>query len=376
MPGIEYTLGMKSDEFGKGIRNSMASVQVAGQAIQFAISKVRAVLSDVTAGFASLDSVGLSKLNGDLERQIQQCSAWAYALENPIDALLKLTTGSYVNEAFAEVNEAMALNVKQHTEHINRMLANSLKSADELAVMARRIKDANALMDEKASADASARERADNAAIRAGAAPEDIAAKRADFDAAAKLAQLQREKDAAFKASQEAADNLLQANRNQERMGQAAGTTKGDYQKAKDQVASQQKIFDLARAEYEQVKAIHEERIRGIREETAGRKESLAAEKTARVQKETDAAGKIAKKEAAAAARLAAKNAIAPDLQTANFQRPSADRLAQIGGYVGTAAKNMSNKAAEATAKWTQKTAEYLQKIASNSQSSDGLTFS
>jgi hypothetical protein len=141
-------------------------------------------------------------------------------------------------------------------------------------------------------------------------------------------------------------------------------------------VAAQQKIFDLARAEYEQVKAIHEERIRGIREETSGRKEALAAEKTARVQKETDAAGKLAKKEAAAAARLAAKNAIAPDLQAANFQRPTADRLAQIGGYVGTAAKSMGEKSQELTAKWTQKTAELLQKLANNSQSSDGLTFS
>jgi hypothetical protein len=57
-------------------------------------------------------------------------------------------------------------------------------------------------------------------------------------------------------------------------------------------------------------------------------------------------------------------------------QRPTADRLAQIGGYVGTAAKSMGEKSQELTAKWTQKTAELLQKLANNSQSSDGLTFS
>lgn len=55
---------------------------------------------------------------------------------------------------------------------------------------------------------------------------------------------------------------------------------------------------------------------------------------------------------------------------------PAADRLAQIGGYVGNAANSMAAKSQELTAKWTQKTAELLQKIANKSPSSDGLTFS
>lgn len=54
----------------------------------------------------------------------------------------------------------------------------------------------------------------------------------------------------------------------------------------------------------------------------------------------------------------------------------AADRLAQIGGYVGGAANSMAAKSQELTAKWTQRTAELLQKIANRTPSQEGLVFS
>lgn len=53
----------------------------------------------------------------------------------------------------------------------------------------------------------------------------------------------------------------------------------------------------------------------------------------------------------------------------------AADRLAQIGGYVGGAANGMANKAADATAKWTEATARGIEKLLARPLSETAATF-
>lgn len=374
MPGIDYTIGMKSDDFRKGIRTSIASIQVMGQAVQFAMSKVQMVLADVVAGFASIDPAALREVDSAMADQIETAGKWAHALQNPIDALLKLKNGSTVGEAFAEVNASFDALAKQHKEQMERILAYGMKTADELAGMAKRLKAANRVLDAKDEADAAARDRRDAAAVRNGEAPEDVASRRADEDAAAAMARLQREQDASFKASQEAADNLLQANRNKERMMGWKDVKREDLDKASGAVAAAQKNFDLARAEFETVKAIHQERIRAIREEATGRKEILAGQKASRLTREQQNAAKLAEREALNKQR-ADERAGTLASSAGRSGAVAADRLARIGGYVGRAGEGIAAKAADRTAKATEACAMYLKTLANSGSAPRALKF-
>lgn len=78
-------------------------------------------------------------------------------------------------------------------------------------------------------------------------------------------------------------------------------------------------------------------------------------------------AGAKPQESASAAAAVAGKAKAA--------ERPAADRLAQIGGFVGGAASGLQRKAAEATAKWTQRTAQGIDKLLARPLSTAATTF-
>ncbi|MEO5915560.1 MAG: hypothetical protein ABIS50_15105 [Luteolibacter sp.] len=352
MPGIEYTLGLKNEEFSKGIRSSILSAQVMGKAIGFAASTAGKVLGDVAAGFATLDQVQLTQLDATLAKQIDSARTWAEALQNPIDALLKLKNGVGVKEAFADANEQMTLNAKAHADGIQRMLDRGIDSAAALQEMAKKMQQANRVLDASGQADAAARDRKDAAEVRGGAAPEDVAARRAKADAdTARENEQRRANDAAEKAKTANA-NLTRAKENQQAVLSDKTSGRGDADKAAAAVAIQQKAADAANGELETVKAIQKERLRGLREETDGRIESLAAEKAARLQLEADRAAKLAGRK---------KKTERPD--TPETVRPNTDRLAQIGGYVGGAASALTNRIAERTAKATEATSKGIEKL-------------
>jgi hypothetical protein len=54
---------------------------------------------------------------------------------------------------------------------------------------------------------------------------------------------------------------------------------------------------------------------------------------------------------------------------------PTTDRLAQIGGYVGSSAAALAQKAAEKTARWTEQSAKYLRTLASRGGERRALEF-
>ena len=360
MPGIEYEIGLESGKFGAGIQKSMLALGAMGVGIAVAGKMLGSVFSDISDGFASLDLTALKQIDPIMSEQIAKAKEWSDALnEGPIQALLKLAYGSTVREESAERDKQLALMAKQLADAMQRSLENGLKTADQLKAMATKIRGANQLMDEKAGADAAGRERSDAAEVRGGAAPEDVAARRSEFDAAAKRARLDRELDAKGQLTQSAADNKRGAALNQVGLSQNPNATPADLEKAVKFTAEKSKQFDLSMNEYNLASKIHTERIRGIREELLGRKESLESEKAERLAKE------------------ALKNA--PKLkqerqrpEVSGGTRPSADRLAQIGGYVGGAANGLANRVAERTAKGVEDTVKGLDKLLAYSMRSTG----
>ena len=84
----------------------------------------------------------------------------------------------------------------------------------------------------------------------------------------------------------------------------------------------------------------------------------------------------FAQQQAAAIVQPQSPSAALAASKASSANRPAADRLAQIGGYVGNRANAMANKAAENTAKFTEKTANLLAQLLSRTAATDGAVFS
>ncbi len=286
----------------KGIAASAGAIGVATAAAAKTFGQIRTEID-------SIDITQLRAVDSAMADNIESAKSWATALEDPIGALLELTTGETVASAFAGMNEQLALVAKQHEEAISRLIAKGITQRDELKAMAAEIKAANAILDAKDDADGKARDRADAAAIRDGANPEDVAAKRAQDDGEKEISKINRDLDSKAPEVQAAYNNLTAAKGNAERVANTDGAKAADIEKAKKQVEDLQKEYDSQSRQFETAKKVAEEARRGAREEASGKAEALAADKAERLQKEKVASEKKAADEKAKQDRDAARQA-------------------------------------------------------------------
>lgn len=292
-----------------GTASKLKGIAAAAGAIGVATAAAAKTFGQIRDEIDSIDITQLRAVDSAMADNIESAKSWATALEDPIGALLEYTTGETVASAFAGMNEQLALVAKQHEQAIDRLIAKGITQRDELKAMAAEIKAANAILDAKDDADGKARDRADAAAIRDGANPEDVAAKRAQDDGEKEISKINRGLDSKAPEVQAAYDNLTAAKGNAERVANTDGAKAADIEKAKKQVEDLQKEYDNQSREFETAKKVAEEARRGAREEASGKTEALAADKAERLQKEKAAAEKKAADEKARADKEAAKQA-------------------------------------------------------------------
>lgn len=280
-----HELGQKTEDAASKLH--LARAASTGVAIGAAILRER--LLEVAKGFASIDPEQLRKLDPVMADQAASATRWVEALSHPIDAIQRLISGSTIKEAFDSLNEQLALNAKgadvagQNNKKFAENLREETKAADDATAALHRH---NQELDAKDKADAAARDRTDAAAIRGGAAPEDVKAQRAKDDGAKEIEQINRELDA--KAAGVNSQNNLIGDK-KFLIGQQEANPNTDpkeLEKSKKELADMLEKFERAKADFASAQTIAAEQRRGIRESTSGKVEDLGADKHQRIQKE------------------------------------------------------------------------------------------
>jgi hypothetical protein len=280
-------VGNKAADVGKPSTIGRAK-EIAGAvgAIGIAAGIAAKTFGQVRDAFDSIDLEKLRAIDQAMADQVETAGRLANALQDPIGALLELTTGESVASAFAGMNDQISRVAQQHEEAIDRLIAKGITQRDELQDMAAAIRDANAILDAKDGADAKARDRADAQAIRGGAAPEDVAARRAQDDAAKAIEKINRDLDAKAAAVQAAFDNSEQAKGNAANVANNPNAKSEDLARANEAAKQLQEEFEEQRRQFETAKKIAAEARRGVREEAAGKVEGFTGDKSDREARE------------------------------------------------------------------------------------------
>lgn len=262
-------------------------------AIGVAAGAAARTAGQVKDAFDGIDLVKLRGIDAAMAEQIDTAKNWALALSDPIAALLKLTTGETIASAFAGLNEQIDATAKGQAEAIDRMLAKGVVQEAEIGKLANAIREANALLDAQASLAATKRDGEDAAAVRAGQAPEDVAAERAKFDEEQALAAIERRQIEARAGLQERFENVGDRRQNRanleneakKRQEQAAADLKSLEEEFARNTQEGRKIgiFDFKKAadfEAKQAENLRSQNVaRGVLKETSTPEQRAAIEK-------------------------------------------------------------------------------------------------
>lgn len=262
-------------------------------------------LSLVKQALESIDTVDLRKINSAMADQVEAAQDWAKALDHPIEALLKLATGTTVADATAAMNEQIKLTAQSLESGVSRFLASGQRTSAEIKEFVIDLQAANAIMNAQDALDSAKGKRADATAIRNGAAPEDVAADRAKVDGQQRIDALNREQEIQAAKLQAAWNDLQEEKKRRTQLEQkttsgspeeGAAARKG-LDESRKKIAADQAAFDDKHADYITLQAVNARKRQAIREESAGTVEEQKGNKVDRLQKEQDKAAKERERE-------------------------------------------------------------------------------
>jgi hypothetical protein len=204
------------DGGGIGRKKELA---IATGAVGIAAGLAAKTLKEVYDQLGAIDTASLRNIDSAFADQIENAKKFREALEDPIGALVALANGgTTMKEAFADMNEQLALSAEQRSAEIDRILAKGEEQVDEIKKLADELRAANALFDAKDQTEAAKRDGQDAAAIRNGADPDDVRAQRAKDDAAVERARIDRELNASNPGLQESFEKARAARLAQEEL--------------------------------------------------------------------------------------------------------------------------------------------------------------
>lgn len=176
-------------------------------AIGIAAGLAAKALANVYEQLGKVDTVELRKLDSVWADQIEGAKSFAAALEDPLGALAALANGgTTVQEAFADMNEQLALNAGAMSAETDRLIEKAKPQVAAIEALAKDIKTANQLLSAQQETDSAIQDGADAEAIRGGADPNDVRAARARKDEAAKIAAIEADQEAPRAGMQERFD--------------------------------------------------------------------------------------------------------------------------------------------------------------------------
>jgi hypothetical protein len=251
----------------------------------------------------------------------------------------------------------------------DRIITTSKEQAAELKKLTDEIKAANSILDAKDEADAKKRDREDAAAIRNGASPEDVAAKRAQDDQAVKFEKIDRDLKPAAEAANKAFRDTQTAQEEIRKVKGMPDAKREDIEAAETAAREKDEEFKRRKDEYDRQLAIAREQRRGIREETTGKVEDLGAEKSTRLRQEADTKAKAEARAAEQAQRQAEaerrRAQQAEERRTRGVQDDAGDALGiarDIRGAGGNASQ-LEQRAKAAMSNPSQANQDELEKI-------------
>lgn len=307
-------------------KTNLARAAMAGVAIGGAI--VSKTFGEIAEGIRSIDVEKLRQLNTVMADQVESVQGLAEILTDPLNGIQRLISGDTIGEAFAAINDQLARNAQIQAEAIDRLINKGILTADQLQDIARRIKAANDIIDATDSADAAQRDAADAAAIRSGANPEDIAARRAQDDAAKRIEQINRGLDPQIAQTQAAFDNAANARATASNIRQSPDATPEAIAKAEKQAAEKQAEALRLQEELQTAKAVAEQERRRVRIQAEASVQDLTFERDQRLQKEQQAAQQKAQRQAERQAAQQQRDRLTGAQDTLDTQsRAGADRI-------------------------------------------------
>lgn len=215
----------QQDESGLSSLTSVSRIRELSMAVG-AISAVSAAAGQeigvIRKEIESIDVDKLRSVSPVLADQVNQLKNLTDAVQNPFEALLKAFTGDDVRSAFASMNQQLELASQQQTDAIDRIVHKGQEQVESLKALSAEVKAANNLLDARDKANGIDRDGKDAAAIRAGAAPEDVKAQRAKDDADKALAKINRDLDEKSVGLQQKFDAAKAARLNADEIASAA----------------------------------------------------------------------------------------------------------------------------------------------------------
>lgn len=190
-------------------RNAEVAMGMAG--IAAAGAAAAKTLGQVMEGLESINTADLKKIDAAMADQIEQAKFWATALEDPIGALLKLTTGDTVGEAFAAMNEQIGLTARQMEGAFDRIIEGWERQRDEIKKITSEIQSANKILDARDAADVKQRDREDAELVRAGADPLEVERSRAKWNEKREIDSIDRGLDPHISEVNAKADRVVNA---------------------------------------------------------------------------------------------------------------------------------------------------------------------
>jgi hypothetical protein len=365
----EYAAKLNDDAGERASIGRKKEIALAMGAIGVAAGAAARTAGQVKDAFDGIDLVKLRGIEAAMAEQIDTAKNWALALSDPISALLKLTTGETIATAFAGLNEQIDATAKSQAEAIDRMIAKGVVQEAEIRKLAAAIRDANALLDAEAKLAATKRDGEDAAAVRAGKAPEDVAAERAKFDEEQALAAIERRQIEARAGLQEKFSNVGQTQQNREALEKA---NKKRQDQAVADLAQLQKEFDERKAELQKdgsaksvVNFTEFEKSNKESQERAKLRisESASPELRAKID-EARAAEKAAKDEFERQKREVAQVDAVANVQRAEVRQGTVNRVAGLGADKADRLKEEADRKAAAD----QRAADEQARVAERAQ--------
>lgn len=223
--------GKKVDSLGKDSAPSGAidkaarlkEIAAATGAIGVAAGLATRAIGNVWEQLDKVDTADLRILDSAMADQIDNAKKLRDALDDPIGALAALANGgTTVKEAFDDLDEQMKLNGASQSAAVDRLLAKSDSQVKEIKRLAEDIKFANDLLKAQTALNRTVRDGENAAAIRNGAAPEDVAAAEAKKRAEEDIAAVEAEQNLARNGLQEKYDTALESQRKADQAKAAA----------------------------------------------------------------------------------------------------------------------------------------------------------
>jgi len=123
------------------------------------------MIATIAQELRNVDTVELKRIDEQMANQIELAKEWAEAIKNPINALLKLTTGDTVESAFAGMDEQLKLNAKARQDFNDRIMSRGEEDAGRLEKLLDRLEFVNKRAAALAGADDARKDRADAATV-------------------------------------------------------------------------------------------------------------------------------------------------------------------------------------------------------------------